>query len=78
MAIVKPQPTLKGYVAWAFLEFIAARGVTQAEGAAWIVDQWIQENQETLLKEYGIDPAKFQNYVSVKERFEQYTSNGTS
>ncbi len=56
---IKPQPTLKGYNAWAFTRLITILGISQAEGASWIIERWLWGMREYLDQEYGISPKKY-------------------
>lgn len=51
---VKPQPTLHGYNAWVIRRLVEVRGTSPAEVAAWILDHWIDDNDELLEQRYGI------------------------
>lgn len=51
---LKPQPTLKGYTAWVFAEVVDTLGYSHAEGAAYIISQWIRDNAEELREDFGI------------------------
>lgn len=62
MFTLKPQPTLRGYVAWAFQQVVESRGVTLAEGAAWTVEQWVAQNEDLLKTEYGVTLERFQDF----------------
>ncbi len=50
----KPQPTLKGYTAWAFNQLMRRKRLGRAEIAAWIIDRWIDEDSEGYLAKRGI------------------------
>ena len=62
---IKPQPTLKGYTAWAFTRLIAIQGVSQAEGISWIVDRWLQIERDHLELQYGISPQKYRDELAL-------------
>ena len=59
LKITKPQPTLKGYQAWAFEEFIAIHGMSPAEGAAYLIGQWFQDNRDRLAQDYEISISRY-------------------
>lgn len=59
METLKPQPSLRGFVAYALRELVKQRGMSQAEGAAWIIDRWIEEHYEMLATRYGITLEKY-------------------
>ncbi len=62
---IKPQPTLKGYTAWAFDRLIKVQGISQAEGASWVVERWLQAERQYLAEQYQISPEKFLEEVGA-------------
>lgn len=73
---LKPQPTLKGYSAWAFNRLIFIEGWSLAEGAAWIITNWLKENKELLDEEYEISVKRFLTETkALEERRKQETQN---
>ena len=63
MDTAKPQPSLRGFVAWAFLKYIKKRGISQAEGAAKIIEAWFDDHFDELEARYKISP----DYYSGKD-----------
>lgn len=61
----KPQPTILGYNAWVMESLVRARGTNPAETTAWVIDRWIEGNQQLLLSQYGIDRDQFQRSSKV-------------
>jgi len=50
----KPQPTLKGYFAWAFDQYVNADDQEAGPVAARMIDDWLRQNTKLLEEEYGI------------------------
>ncbi len=63
--VLKPQPTLKGYNAWVVARLVEAKGITQAEVAAWIIDRWVDGNGRLLADEYGISREHFRRHGKI-------------
>lgn len=63
---IKPQPTLKGYHAWVLQTLVLNWGLPQAEVAAWVIQNWIFENDEKLRK-YGISFEAYQQETRTLE-----------
>ena len=61
---IKPQPTLKGYSAWVVNRLVEAKGITQAEAVAWILDRWIDANRGFLEEEFEITRAQYKRESS--------------
>lgn len=59
MDTAKPQPSLRGFVAWAFLKYVEKRGVSQAEGAAKIIEAWFDDHYAELAERYDISQALY-------------------
>jgi len=68
METVKPQPTLRGFTAWALLRLVEARGVSLAEGAAWVLERWFDEQDEYLERKYGITIDEFKKDADRAKR----------
>ena len=51
---IKPQPSLRGFTAYVLQEFVNIRGITPAEGAAYMIERWIDSNREELEEVYGL------------------------
>ena len=63
--IAKPQPTLKGYAAWAFKRLVEAKGTGPAQVSGWIMERWIDENGKLLREEFGISREQFRRQGKV-------------
>jgi len=50
----KPQPTLKGFFAWAFDQYVAADDQDAGPVAAQMIEYWLKNNAKMLAEEYGI------------------------
>ena len=50
----KPQPTIRGYVAWAFKRLQRRKRLGRAETAAWIIERWLDEDPQGYLAKRGI------------------------
>lgn len=57
---IKAQPTLRGFNAYVLARLVEARGLTVAEVAAWMIEQWIDQNMELLEARYGVSVASFE------------------
>lgn len=66
-----PQPTLKGYNAWAFRRLKGARGTGPGPTAEWIIDRWISENGEFLEREFGIRRSDYTKVVQLRSEEER-------
>lgn len=53
--LIKPQPSLRGLNAWVFAKLLQRMGTNAADGAAWVIDRWIHENESLLKQKYNID-----------------------
>lgn len=58
---IKPQPSLRGFAAYVLQEFVATRGITPAEGAAYMIERWIDEHREELEKDYDLSLKTFRH-----------------
>ena len=63
---IKPQPTLRGYSAWALERLVEARDISLAEGAAWILERWIDEQNDYLATRYRISIETFMESRGLK------------
>jgi hypothetical protein len=52
--VVKPQPTLKGYWAWVFAQYVEADAKEAGPVAAQLIEEALRAKQEVLLRDYGI------------------------
>jgi hypothetical protein len=50
----KPQPTLKGFFAWAFDQYVEADDREAGPAAAAMIEDWLRRNSKLLESEYGI------------------------
>jgi len=64
----KPQPTLRGFLAWAFDQYVTADDQEAGPMAAQMIDHWIRQNAKYLEEEYGI----------TRERYRQETGENVS
>lgn len=69
--LAKPQPTLRGYWAWAFAQFVAADDKEAGPVAAQLIEDALRARQEELAKDYGITRERYrmatgQNVVEMK------------
>jgi len=67
----KPQPTLRGYWAWAFDEFVKGDAKEASPVAAQLIEDALRARQEELARDYGITRERFraatgQNVVEHK------------
>jgi hypothetical protein len=69
----KPQPTLKGYWAWVFDEFVQADDKEASPVAAQLIEDALRARQEELAKDYGITRERYktatgQNVVELRSQ----------
>ena len=50
----KPQPTLKGFFAWSFDQYVNADDKEAGPVAAGMIEEWLRRNAKHLAEEYGI------------------------
>lgn len=50
----KPQPTLKGYFAWAFDQYVGADDKEPGPAAEEMIEDWLKRNSKLLADEYNI------------------------
>ena len=55
----KPQPTLKGFFAWAFDQYIAADDQDAGPVAAQMIEHWLKQNTKLLAEEYNITRSRY-------------------
>jgi hypothetical protein len=63
----KMQATLKGYSSWVFERLILKKGQAPADVASYIVERWVDDNDE-YLKKFGITRELFEIAESERER----------
>lgn len=78
----KPQPTIKGYAAWAFQRLMRRKRIPRAELAGWIIERWIDEDPDGYLAKRGISYEEFEKDEStgparVMEFAKEKKQNGT-
>lgn len=56
----KPQPTLRGYLAWAFDEYVRADDQEPGPVASSMIGDWIRQNWKILEDQYGITRERYQ------------------
>lgn len=67
MESLRPQPSLKGFVAFAVSRFVEARGTTVADAAAYMIERWVDDNYDMLKDRYKIDVEAFAEYQKLME-----------
>jgi hypothetical protein len=57
----KPQPTLIGFYAWAFEEFLKAEDKRAGTLATQIMEEWFRQNGKMLRESYDITRERYQS-----------------
>lgn len=55
----KPQPTLKGFLAWAFDQYVSADDQEPGPVAAQMLESWLRLNRKMLAEEYGVTRERY-------------------
>jgi hypothetical protein len=57
--VSKPQPTLKGFFAWAFDEYVRADDQDAGPVAAQIIEAWVRQSSKMLAEDYNISRERY-------------------
>jgi len=60
MRSVRVQTTLRGYTGWVLDQLVAIKGEPQADVAKYLLDRWVDANQQFLRDEFGLTREAFQ------------------
>ncbi len=77
----KPQPTLKGYIGWAFTEYVRADDQEPGPTAEAMIADWIRSHAEMLEEQYDITRERYRhetglNVAGAEKRFGQGKEGG--